>query len=61
MNLSKENTVSYLLNETARCGLSDSDTSLRDVAIDYFMHDSFSVSNEVFLALNLVLVLPSSG
>ena len=38
MNLSKENIASYLLNETGRCGLSD--TSLRDVAIDYFMHDS---------------------
>ena len=38
MNLSKEKIVSYLLNETARCGLND--TSLRDAAIDYFMHDS---------------------
>ena len=45
MNLSKENVVLYLLNETARCGLSD--TSLRDVAIDYLMHDS----DGVFLAL----------
>ena len=45
MNLSKENIVSYLLNETGRCGVSD--TSLTDVAIDYFMHDS----DEVFLAL----------
>ena len=36
MNLSKENIVFYLLNEIARCGLGD--TSLRDVAIDYFMH-----------------------
>ena len=45
LNLSKDNIVSYLLNETARCGLSD--TSLRDVAIDYFMHDS----DGVFMAL----------
>ena len=45
MNLSKENVVFYLLNETARCGLSN--TSLRDVAIDYVMHDC----DRVFLAL----------
>ena len=45
MNLSKENIVFYLLNETARCGLND--TSFRDVAIDYFMHDC----DRVFLAL----------
>ena len=45
MNLSKENIVSYLLNKTARCGLSD--MSLRDVAIDDFMHDS----DWVYLAL----------
>ena len=50
MNLSKENIASYLLNETGRCGLSD--TSLRDVAIDYFMHDS-----DGFFS---TLVLPSS-
>ena len=41
MNLRKDNIVSYLLNETARCGLRD--MSLRDVAIDYFMHDSDGV------------------
>ena len=52
MNLSKENIVSYLLNKTARCGLSD--MSLRDVAIDDFMHDS----DWVYLAL---LVLPTSS
>ena len=51
MNLSKENIVIYLLNETARCGLSD--TSLRDVVIDYFMHDC----DGVFVGS---LVLPSS-
>ena len=45
MNLSEDNIVSYLLNKTARCGLSD--MSLRDVAIEYFMHDS----DGVFLAL----------
>ena len=45
MNLSKENIVSYLLKETARCGLSD--TNLRDVAVDHFMHDS----DGVFLAV----------
>ena len=38
MNLSKENIVSHVLNEAACCGLSD--TSLRDVAIDYFMSES---------------------
>ena len=39
MNLSKENIVSHLLN------VSDplSDTSHRDMAIDYFMHDSDGV------------------
>ena len=51
MNLSKENIVSYLLNETARCSLSG--TSLRYVANDYFMHDS----DRVFFGS---LVLPSS-
>ena len=45
MNLGKDNIVSYLLNETDRCGLSD--MSLRDVAIDHFMHDR----DKVFLAL----------
>ncbi|KAI0237073.1 hypothetical protein LSAT2_012447 [Lamellibrachia satsuma] len=38
MDLSKENRVSHLLNEAARCGLQDA--SLRDVAMDYFTHDS---------------------
>ena len=41
----KENIVSYLLNETVRCRINDA--SLRNVAIDYFMHDS----DGVFLAL----------
>ena len=45
MNFNKDNIVSYLLNKTARCGLSD--ISIRDVAIDYFMHES----DRVFLAL----------
>ena len=42
MDLSKENRISQLLSETARCGLRDA--SLRDVAIDYFTHDSDRVS-----------------
>ena len=42
MVLSKENRVSNLLNEAARCGLRDG--SLRDVAIDYFTHASDGVS-----------------
>ena len=42
MDLSKENTVYYLLNEAARFGLCDA--NLRDVAIDCFMHDSDGAS-----------------
>ena len=42
MDLNKENRVSNLLNKAAHCGLRDA--SLRDVAIDYFTHDSDGVS-----------------
>ena len=42
MDLSKEKRVSNLLNEAAHCGLRDA--SLRDVAVDYFTHDSNGVS-----------------
>ena len=42
MDLNKENRVSNLLNEAARCGLRVA--SLRDVAIEYFTRDSDGVS-----------------
>ena len=45
MDLSKENRISQLLGETARCGLREA--SPRDVAIDYCTHDS----DRVFLGL----------
>ena len=53
--LSKNNIITYLLDETARCGIIE--TSLRYVAIEYCMHDSDGV---LFGTLRLVC-LPSSS
>ena len=36
--MSKEERLAHLLNEAAGCGMSDAD--IRDVATEYFTHDS---------------------